>query len=188
MRAAALAALVACACNSYDPDLGDSPFLCGTDEPRCPEGYRAVDVSPIRCECQRPTGVDAAIYACAGDLYEPNESFRAPTPTTVGTTTFQQRFTNLAICPVSEEDNFALEATQGTLITVRVTFDRTRSAPRVDVLNAQGATLTVDRESPEPGVVVVTHSAMLGGRYHARIRADGVEVNYELLLMITPPS
>ena len=33
MRAALLAAAALAACNSYDPDLGDTPFRCGTDEP-----------------------------------------------------------------------------------------------------------------------------------------------------------
>lgn len=27
------------ACTPYDPTLGDTPFLCGTTEPKCPEGY-----------------------------------------------------------------------------------------------------------------------------------------------------
>lgn len=30
------------ACNAYDPDLGPAPFLCGTAEPRCPDGYDCV--------------------------------------------------------------------------------------------------------------------------------------------------
>lgn len=185
-RALLAALLAAAACNPYDPDLGGAPFTCGTDEPRCPQGYLAVDVSPIRCECQRPSGIDAGAYVCDGDPNEPNETFTTATATLVGVN-LAQNFTGLAICPRTEEDNYALEATQGTLITVRVTFDRTRSAPRVDILNNSGASLPTMNETPEPGVVVVTHRANFSSRYYARIRADQ-EVNYDLRLMLTPQS
>lgn len=30
------------ACSSYDPSLPPAPFLCGDDEPRCPDGYACV--------------------------------------------------------------------------------------------------------------------------------------------------
>ena len=51
---ATLAGLAACAflaCGPYDPDLGEEPFRCGTDEPRCPEGYAPVEETEIRCVC-----------------------------------------------------------------------------------------------------------------------------------------
>lgn len=37
---AAVAGLAAC--TPYDPKLSDTPFLCGTTEPKCPDGYTCV--------------------------------------------------------------------------------------------------------------------------------------------------
>ncbi len=61
---AVLSALVAC--SSYDPALPDEPFLCGADEPRCPDGYTCVargSGDPPVCRKDGATpdaGVDAA--------------------------------------------------------------------------------------------------------------------------------
>ena len=186
MRAALLCLLTA-ACNPYDPDLGLAPFLCGTDEPRCPDGYRPVDVSPIRCECQLPGRADGGVYVCNGDPNEPNETVTTATPTVIGQN-MAINYSNLAICPADEEDNYAMDVPQlGTIILVRVTFDRARSAPILDILNNSGASLRPALDSPEPGVVTAIITSMASGRHYARIRADD-EVNYDLRLMITPPS
>jgi hypothetical protein len=39
---AALLAAALAACSPYDPSLPPTPFLCGDQEPRCPEGYVCV--------------------------------------------------------------------------------------------------------------------------------------------------
>jgi hypothetical protein len=190
MRAALVALALLGSCDSYDPDLGAAPFSCGTDEPRCPDGYLAVDVSAIRCECREARVVDAGPYACNGDPNEPNESASGATPTPIGANP-AINYSNLAICPADEEDNYAMDAPQlGALIVVRVTFDQTRTPPRVDILDAGGASLDPTMTSPQPGMITATHVVMRPGRFYARIRA-GIpleEVNYDLRLELTPPS
>jgi hypothetical protein len=39
---ALLIALALAACSPYEPSLPPTPFLCATDEPRCPDGYTCV--------------------------------------------------------------------------------------------------------------------------------------------------
>lgn len=47
------AALAAAACTSYDPQLPDHPFLCGSDQPRCPDGYTCVTDGSNRMVCSK---------------------------------------------------------------------------------------------------------------------------------------
>jgi hypothetical protein len=82
LRSLLVCAALALACNPYDPDLGDTPFRCGTDEPRCPDGYVAVEESVVRCICERAaTAPDGgpSDYVCDGDPFEnPNAQRRDP--------------------------------------------------------------------------------------------------------------
>jgi hypothetical protein len=50
-RLLAIALAAAAACTSFDPKLPDRPFLCGTNEPRCPDGYTCVPEGSNRMVC-----------------------------------------------------------------------------------------------------------------------------------------
>lgn len=57
--AATIAAVaLAAACSSYDPQLPRQPFLCGSDEPRCPDGYTCMTDGSNRMVCN-PDGEPA---------------------------------------------------------------------------------------------------------------------------------
>lgn len=187
MKALLATALLVLACNPYDPNLGPSPFLCGTDEPRCPDGYTPVDVSAVRCQCQlAPSLPDAgAAYICDGDVFEPNDDYRAPTVTHVGQNS-TDNFSNIAICPAGDLDNFGLTVpVAGTLIQATVTFDATRTPPDVDLLDGEGVSLhpTV---TPMAGQVVATYLAGQTGPYVVRLSGSET-VNYSLRIQIFLP-
>jgi hypothetical protein len=186
LRQGALLAALA-ACSTYDPNLGAAPFLCGTDEPRCPDGYTPVDVSVIRCECHRGTLPPDApdFYPCNGDTAEPNESISMATPTHIGLndTDF---FPNLAICPPTDVDVFSLSVLEpSTLVKATVTFDVARDPPAIDFLDSGGVSLKPAVASPQPGVLVATYTAAIAGTYYVRTSA-GQDVNYGLRLDIIP--
>ena len=67
---AALAALALVpACSPYDPSLPPAPFLCGDEEPRCPDGYRCVTDRDGKMVCRADAEVDAgasAVHSSAG--------------------------------------------------------------------------------------------------------------------------
>jgi hypothetical protein len=41
------------ACSPYEPSLPGTPFLCGDQEPRCPDGYVCVGEPDGRKVCHR---------------------------------------------------------------------------------------------------------------------------------------
>jgi hypothetical protein len=192
MRPAVLAIvfLGAAACSTYDPNLGPMPFLCGTDEPRCPDGYTAVDMmGPPRCVCEEGILVPDApeFYPCNGDIYEPNDGIQMATPTHIGLND-TDLFPSLAICPASDVDNFSLTVIQPTVILkATVTFDVGRHPPAIDFLDAGGVSLKPAVTSPQPGVLVATYTTSSAGIYYVRIAATQA-VNYGLRIDIIPPS
>jgi hypothetical protein len=63
MRALCFALAALAACTPYDPSLPDAPFLCATDEPRCPDGFVCVtDPGPGNTKevCRRPDEIPPA--------------------------------------------------------------------------------------------------------------------------------
>ena len=46
------------ACSPYDPDLGSTPFLCGTVDPACPDGYACQDDGTGKMVCVTTSGDD----------------------------------------------------------------------------------------------------------------------------------
>lgn len=52
-------------CSPYDPSLPSRPFLCGTSEPRCPDGYACIaDGDRMVCS-DAPAPPDASVDAAA---------------------------------------------------------------------------------------------------------------------------
>jgi hypothetical protein len=190
LRRLVLAAVLVAACNPYDPDLGDKPFLCGTDPPRCPDGYTAVDLTFTRCECQRnATAGDAAVYLCDGDPNEPNETPSKPTETKIDGLNTVYNSDKTSICPGSDVDVYKLLApVGGTLITVDVAFDTMRQPPEVDILDRDGASLGPGHDTHAVGHVVATTTAPANsGPFYAQVKGTGQEVNYTVRITILPP-
>jgi hypothetical protein len=68
------------ACSPYDPSLPDEPFLCGDEEPRCPDGYTCVTGPADEMVC-RKNGVppDASLGGDASAIQR-----EPPPPTSTG--------------------------------------------------------------------------------------------------------
>ena len=65
MRALLLVFALA-ACSPYDPSLPSAPFLCATDEPRCPDGFTCVaDGKQMVCLAHGAT-IDAGLDGAPG--------------------------------------------------------------------------------------------------------------------------
>jgi len=190
MRRPLLLILALAACNPYDPQLGDRPFLCGSDEPRCPDGYVAVDLELDRCECRRGgTVADGGVYQCTTDPNEPNETISSATETTVGTN-MQYMAPNAAICRVAGSDDvdvYHLMAPRaGTLITVDVAFFDDTRVPTIDLLDSGGVSVARGMPSPEPRDIVATFTAPTPASYFAKVSA-AQDVNYSIRITIIEP-
>jgi hypothetical protein len=183
-------------CNPYDPNLPDEPFQCGTDEPRCPEGYDPVQVTQVRCVCQLDEGGGGADaggdggggpFTCNDDTKEPNEDITGAAATPIGVGSTSVNFPALAICPASDVDTFRLQVNQtGVGIDVTVTFDASRSQPVLQILSSSGVPVATGTLA-SAGTVRATHTAGFSGQYYAQVRvgSPAQENNYSINITTT---
>ena len=174
-RLASLALVLSAGCSAYDYDLGDSPYLCGSESPRCPAGYSCVEDPNTADEVCLSDNVDVA-FQCADDsALEPNDTLTKAMATQLdGSSSYMKD--GLAICPATDKDTFAIKLTSKTKIAVHVTFDR--GAPlKGAILNAGGVPLmtgTID-------TVARTLDAQVGGlspgTYHVQLSSTNTHTN-----------
>jgi hypothetical protein len=181
--AALLAVIAANGCSPYDPDLGAEPFLCGTDEPRCPDGYVCVTrVGEQVCERDAVVG-DAGgdgNLLCSGDTNEPNETIESSTTTPAP-------MTNAVICPASDIDIFQLDAaTTGMNVRVEVGYESARGELVVDLLNSTGISVrTATRVNNDPNKLRADFENVAEGTYYGRVKGTGALNNYSVTLIVT---
>ena len=186
------------ACNSYDPDLGETPFRCGDTEPRCPDGYQAVSAPvPVDCECVRAESISteapAIMFECADDsdrTGDPggNEDTDSAHITLVGPGVFSQMLSGLSICPASDVDVFQLATNSaGTDILVRIQYNQRVGELTLEILDSSGA--PVASGSVGTSSQTARYVASAPGVYFARVKAaDGaLENNYTLQIELDEP-
>lgn len=105
---ALLTAATFVACNPYDPELPNHPFLCGgPDNDKCPEGYEC-NAEGV-CE-QNPTGGDidaSTAFQCSDDSsLEPNNEPMQAYITPIPTARPDYALVRLSICPAGDKDHF----------------------------------------------------------------------------------
>jgi hypothetical protein len=195
------AALVAC--SPYGPDLGETPFRCGTSDPRCPDGYECdtsqgatgvcVEAGTVLADGGPPDAEPSdAANVCAPAIdaeYEPNESYTgayllpgAP----------PYAITNLAICggAVGDVDVFRFTTAQIFDVAARVEqTNRSRGELVLELLNGSGvpiATGAYDGGNANIDVMVANAPA---GSYYVQVRgatADVVNGYGRLSITATP--
>lgn len=192
MRLSILLVVAAAACSPYNPDLGDKPFLCGSSEPRCPEGYTAVDVTAVRCECvSEVTQGGGGGEACDNfnpDALEPNDGTSSATPTAIGSSTTTS-YQGVAVCPGTDQDVYVMDINKtSTAIKAEVTYTN-GAAPTVDILDPQGVSVRPTVNSAVTGKVTATFTSRVMGRHYAVVKAGAqlMPVDYTIDLKITPP-
>lgn len=187
-----LACAALAACNPYDPDLGGAPFECGSDEPRCPEGYTCVEYSDMNqvCERQAGEGIDApgSTFQCANDSsIEPNNdvmtAFVTPIPQMP-----TYSLVGLAVCPTDDRDHYRFTiATNGQNFEAQVSGVANRTSLSLEVLTLQGNPVATGAPlGPSPQVVrVEIPNRLAAGDYIVRISSpDQTENNYDLTLKV----
>jgi hypothetical protein len=182
------------ACNPYDPDLGSEPFECGSDEPRCPDGYTCVTHSDTNEVCVRDEepadGVDAAggNFQCMNDsAIEPNNdvmtAFVTPIPAMPA-----YSLVGLAVCPTGDRDHFRFDIdVNGKNFEAQVSGVNGRSSLSLTVLTAAGTPVATGLPvTGTPQVVRVEIPNRLAiGSYIVRVESpDMTENNYDLQLKV----
>jgi hypothetical protein len=183
--------IVAASCNPYDPDLGEGPFRCGTDEPRCPAGYGPVEESATRCTCQEgAAGGGGAEFTCNEDPNEGedgNESVSDATPTPIGDGPSSWQQADIAVCAVGDVDVFSLQATNGQTITATLIFPPAQGRLTLDLLNSGDQSLAQGELSGSTMTATLVVPAT--GDYFAKVAGEDGETrnNYTLRLAIANP-
>jgi hypothetical protein len=190
-------------CNPYNPDLGSEPFRCGTDEPRCPDGYFCDERSETEHVCvtdgtiipDRPDAMilppDASTFICNNDLaLEPNNSITQPTITPIPELRDDYPIGNLAICPTTDVDIFRFRIDQtGKSIRVDLMFSAAKGSLLLDILNSSGVSIRSGTAvDGDPNLVRAVTDNVPADVYYARVQATpGVENNYSLHIITTAP-
>jgi hypothetical protein len=168
------------ACNPYDPDLGSSPFECGNDEPRCPEGYTCVEYSDMNQVCERSEGgeddTDAGgNFQCANDTsIEPNNDIMTAFVTPIPQMPMYSLL-GLAVCPTGDRDHFRFSiATNGQNFEAQVSGLASRSALKLEVLTSAGAVVATGAPvAGTPQVVrVEIQNRLAVGDYIVRVESQ----------------
>jgi hypothetical protein len=198
-----MVALAAASCDPYAPDLPNVPYQCGSDEPRCPDGYHPVQITGARCECWKndgsevaDAGIDSGPFSCADDsAREPNNNIGEATPTAItGTGSNSTIFEDMAICDIPSDGTTAdvdvyrmTIATANTGIEVVVDFTEVGRTVEVDILNSSGT--SIQSGSPAGiGRMRAFTTAGVTGTYYAQVKSGSTaENNYRVVMMISPP-
>lgn len=190
-------------CDSYDPDLGDEPFRCGAEEPKCPEGYTCDVRSETEQICvkigtdipDRPDAgeqePDAQSFSCNNDLsIEPNNAITMPTITPIPNLRDDYPLAGLAICPTTDVDMFRFRIDRpGKNIRVDMELEAGHGSLLLDILNASGIAISPGTAvDGNPNLIRAEVLTVAADTYYARVKATpGVENNYSIHIITTGP-
>lgn len=182
------------ACNSFDPNLGNAPFRCGTDSPRCPDDYTCVTYSADEEICEPTSGGaerpdagnadDGGIpgLVCNPEMgLEPNESIDDATRITVPTGD-SFRLLNLAICPSGDDDYFEFDVpTSNTDVVVEIEYMAVRGKLNLELLKGDGVSIGAGGPvSGNDNILRVAIPNIAQDTYFVHISGEpGIQNNYE---------
>jgi hypothetical protein len=147
------------ACSPYSPDLGSAPFVCGSGDPKCPDGYDCVPAgssSTMVCLQANGTLPDAGSSQCADDSsLEPNNTYQTA-HMFQSLPTGGLKLAGLAICPAGDKDTFGITPmVAGQTLQAAITFDANQAILNVNILNSTG-TIIVPSQANGDGMAKAT--------------------------------
>lgn len=201
LLAIATLALGGVACNSFDPNLGSTPFRCGTDSPRCPDNYTCVTYSAEDEICESNSGAvdradsgpangdaDPQGLTCNNDSeIEPNNSIEDPTITTIPSNG-PFRLVSLAICPSGDQDyfQFVIES-NGVDAVIEIEHMSNRGTLGLELLKGDGSILSTGAPGGgNPDILRVAIPNIPQDTYYARVFGDpGIQNNYSFEISLS---
>jgi len=189
-------------CNTFDPNLGNAPFRCGTDSPRCPDNYTCVTYSATEEICEADNATDRADggpdqpdantsdFTCNSDSeIEPNNTIDDATRPIIPPSGIY-RLVSLAVCPTTDNDFFEFEVGSGTPdLIVEIEYMSARGALSLELYKGDGSLLMTG--TPAGGnddILRIAIQNVLQDTYFARVSPGetGVENNYNFQITLTP--
>ena len=182
-------ALAAC---GYNPDLGSKPFLCATEEPKCPDGYACMD-NGGKQECVTTSGniVDAATtgFQCADDsILEgagKNDTVATAYVTPVATTKQDITFAGLAICPEGDKDTYQVQITVVNSNLEVITSWDSGMPVSVSILNGGGTSINNGTSNGANSLRAYAANLPVGTYYAQAYASATTKNNYKISLKVT---
>jgi len=203
MRSLIFASFALAACSPYSPDLGPTPFFCGSAMPQCPDGYACMNGSGSGAGsalCVRSTGggtVDTNNLngMCADDSPVETSTRNDTITTAYSLPDLSTRpncsfvLSSLAICPMGDKDDYSLVLTSDNkTITADVMYD-TWGSPLQGAIANSGGTPIKTLQTGGTNDVSGSASSLPAGQYFIEVfgpaSAPGIN-NYKLTVTMTP--
>jgi hypothetical protein len=194
MRNHAFLAIALAGCSPYDPSLGSSPFLCGSQSPPCPDGFNCVEQG-VAMVCESPTdvgsnGSGSNGFPCADDsAFGSNHSVATAYQTPVANLRASITYGVLSICPTGDQDFFAVDIpNEGETLTATLAFQPGGDPLQLMLLNASG---TVDAMGSGTGLTLqASVPAEPAGTVYVEVTGPATpgsamgENNYDLMVSV----
>jgi hypothetical protein len=179
------------ACSPYDPTLSGSPFLCGSDDPQCPDGFTCMSNGTANvCVSSGGGGmVDGGTFQCADDhMLEPNDTTATAFQTPVASSRPTISLAGLAICPAGDKDLYKIDITvEGQNLQVDVIFDP-GTPLALSILNNQAVPIVTGTALGMTTTAKVANLPMASSPYYAQVTGPaGGQNNYKLNIAVTGP-
>lgn len=194
MQKLLFALTLAAGCSSYSPNLGPAPFLCGTDEPRCPSGYTCDDsAAPAVCLTKGGTAPDAngSSFQCADDSNlegsTRNDDIMHAFQTPVATQRMDITFAQVAICPDGDRDTYAVQITVENQNLEAITSWDSGMPVSVSILSNSGTSLNNGSPMGDKAMRSYVPNLPMGTYFVQAFAAAGVKNNYNIAIKVTGP-
>lgn len=204
MRALLFIAFAAAACSPYSPDLGYSPFFCGSGTPQCPDGYTCMGAGSgvgggsgtcISTNGKMPdggmgSGMCADDSAVEGPAKNDTISTAYALPDLSTRPNCQQSYSALAICPMGDKDNYSfILNTNGKTIQADLTYDSWGAALQGAIANQGGTPIKTLAPTGTTNMISAAATNLPSGQYFIEVfgpaTAPGIN-NYKLTITMTP--
>jgi hypothetical protein len=137
---AAILVVLALAAGCYSPNLGESPFACGSAAPVCPDGYDCMSGQCVKSGGNVTAPDASGSGGCPDAVTEPNNSYTSPFVTPVTSGGFKTyKLTGLAICPAGDVDYYEFNTNAANqMVTATITYGSSGSPLDLQILNSNG--------------------------------------------------
>ena len=184
-----LAALAGC--SPYNPDLGNSPYLCAAAEPRCPDDYECVD-SGGRMVCVTAGGVapdsgsgSGGGFQCAVDgPLEPNDAIAMAYQTDVASPAPMRAYGPISICPEGDKDHFQINITSQNQGLEVITRWETGMPITNSLLISSGNPIATASPMGTNALRSCAANLPVGTYYAVALSAGGLKNNYRIEMKV----
>ncbi len=182
----ATSAIAAC----YSPNLGSSPFACGSSAPLCPDGYGCMSGMCVEGGGSVAGTDGGGNNGCPDEAIEPNNSYTAPFVTPVASQFKTWKLTGLAICPAGDIDVYALTTNAMQTLTASITYDVSGEPLDMQLLDSNG--MTMKNGTAMQGMTNVVSASVAdlptNMTYYVFVQAStaGNQNTYSLDIAVTP--